>query len=55
MEPWLMRLARELTSWSLPTASAKLKTDKIDSEILAQLLRCDLIPQLQTGPKLSTD
>ena len=40
-----MTLARWLTSWSLPTASAKLKTDKIDSEILAQLLRCDLIQQ----------
>jgi transposase len=26
-------------------ASAKMKTDKIDSEILAQLLRCNLIPE----------
>ena len=32
-------------------ASAKMKTDKIDSEILAQLLRCDLIPKAWVPPK----
>ena len=31
-------------------ASAKMKTDKIDSEILAQLLRCNLIPEAWAPP-----
>jgi transposase len=32
-------------------ASAKMKTDKIDSEMLAHLLRCDLIPEAYAAPK----
>jgi len=32
-------------------ASAKMKTDKIDSEILGQLLRCNLIPKAWAPPK----
>ena len=32
-------------------ASAKMKTDKIDSETLAQLLRCNLIPEAWAPPK----
>jgi len=36
-------------------ASARLKNDKVDAEILAQLLRADLLPQPSPTPAQATD
>jgi transposase len=31
-------------------AEAKIKTDKVDAEVLAQLLRCDFLPRVWAPP-----
>lgn len=37
-------------------AEAKIKTDKVDAEVLAQLMRCNYLPDVwQTGQNLSVD
>ncbi len=55
---WYRESADNLT-WELPAhpvkvraiAEARIKTDRIDSRILAHLLRCDLVPPAYVRPK----
>ena len=36
--------------WTKAIAEAKIKTDKVDAEVLAQLLRCDFLPRVWEPP-----
>ena len=45
VEPEVKRLVLVHPQWVKAIASAKLKNDRVDSETLAHLLRCDLLPE----------
>ena len=53
LEPFVAEIVVSNPMRTKAIASAKVKTDKVDATILAQLLRCDFLPRVwQPGPPL---
>ena len=53
LEPFVGRVVVSNPMKTKAIAEAKVKTDKVDAEVLAQLLRCDFLPSVW-GPDATT-